>query len=665
MSRVLSLDKAYHNNIQLFFKENVALFSRVYKKIFPRSIDQTCIHFVLLFCTRENSNESQTKDESSRSSEASCSSTQPHVSEKLDSTESTDEEDINTTEKFSISGEEGRSEIKSVADGQSDEENNGDKEEDPTATTLDEVGQADMEIDEKHDPDQHISQFDSEPSMLLSFKDISNVEVTTHEFGLTDDGGDQQASETVDEEIVDSNREQNAKNDEAVESFLSSELVDVDVCATELGETQKAEEGTIQENTDVEEDKDLTPQLEENAKLLQSKQDFTQDSQQEDNDQAQKNNKGERTEAKASYGETSEVLALSENDLDDSVMPNDSSVEISFEDAPEAQGIPAVEGKSPVQGASVEIAQNTKLEMQQKEESMELTATSAHQNMSDSEDQLKFATEKDKKESNSEEEESHATFAITKEKVDTNNSNQNDNEKEISVKGISSSDQPITEAEDEIQEHETAHEDTEEIFERRRSQNQEPEKKQQSKDVEQDEMAGTSGEDEESYTEMGNREITDVMVEEKSSHAIKSNTSISGKESEAETFDKALPLENKQSPRTGQPQPENISDIKEVTSEEEEECMEKMTDSEVHQKSKEMEEEENLSLARSADWTAADLEEEDRPDESEENTTASVNKVDKVILLRLTLHTCKFDFQKCIVCQNSRFTTCDKIVLSI
>lgn len=605
--------------------------------------------FILFCCVvlfREKSKESQTEDESSHSSEASCLSTQPHVSEKLVSTESTDEEEMNTTEKLSISAEEGRSEMKSVADRQSDDENGGDKAEDPTETTLEEAGKTDMKIDENHDPDENIPLFDSEPSISLSFKDISNVEVTTHELGLSDDGGVQQESETVDKETVDPNREENIENNEAVESFPLSEVVDVDVCATELGEAQKTtEEGTVQENTDVEEDKDLTPQTEENAELSQSKQDFTQDSQQDDNDQAPKYSKKERTEAKASYGETNEALAPSKNDLDDSAMPKDSSVEISFEDAPEAQGIPEVEGENLVQDASVEILQNNKFEMQQKEESMELTATSAYPNMSDSEDQLKFKTEKDTEESTSEEEEIHAAFVISEEKVDANNSNLNDNDgkNEASVKGISSSGQPITEAEDEIQEHETDHEDTEEIFERIFSQNQEPKKKQQSKDFEQAEMADTS-EDEEGYREMGSHEVIDGTVEEHASHATKSNTSISGKEAEVETFNEALPLENKQSSRTGQSQPEDTSDVKEITSEEEEECMKKMTDSEEHQKSKETDKEETFYLARGAAWTAADLEEEDRPDESEENTTASVNKVDEVILLLLTFHTCKMDF---------------------
>uniref|UniRef100_A0A3Q3A921 RIIa domain-containing protein n=1 Tax=Kryptolebias marmoratus TaxID=37003 RepID=A0A3Q3A921_KRYMA len=93
----------------------------------------------------------------------------------------------------------------------------------------------------------------------------------------------------------------------------------------------------------------------------------------------------------------------------------------------------------------------------------------------------------------------------------------------------------------------------------------------------------------------------------------------------------------RQSPRTVEKsQPDNISEEKEITTEEEEEHVRKMTDSEVRQKSQEMEKEETFSLSGSADQTAADLEEEDRPDEPEESTIASVNKVDKVIWMPLS-----------------------------
>ncbi|XP_037837849.1 sperm surface protein Sp17 isoform X1 [Kryptolebias marmoratus] len=589
--------------------------------------------------SKEKSYESQTEDESNQSAAevSSLSITQPHVSEKLDSTEGTDEEEIHMTEKLSISGEERLSDDKSVADKQSDEEHGTDKEEDPTKTTLDEVERADIEMDDNCGPEQNIPQFDSDPTILLSAREISNV--TSHDLGLPDDeGGDQPESETVDKEIVDSDREENTEIDEVVESVSLPGLADVDVGATELEVTQKTtEESTVQENTYVVEgDKGLTPQIEENADLLQSEYEFTQGSQQEEQDQAQNNNEEEQTEAEASYEETNEGLALIESELEDNNIPKENAlVEISFEDVPEAQGI-KVEEKNLMEDASVEILQNNKLEMLQKEESVELTASSADQNISNTGDQLKFETEKDKKEVHSDEEEIQATFDISKENEHTNNSNLNDSddgEKEMGVKGISSSDQPTTEAEDEIQEHETDHEDTEEIFEGTFSQNQEPEKKQQSQypDFDQDEMTDASdGDEEEGNREMGSRESIDVRTEENPSLTTKSNTSIMEKEAEAESFDKGLPLENKQSPRTVEKsQPDNISEEKEITTEEEEEHVRKMTDSEVRQKSQEMEKEETFSLSGSADQTAADLEEEDRPDEPEESTIASVNKVDK------------------------------------
>ncbi|XP_013860721.1 neurogranin (protein kinase C substrate, RC3) b isoform X2 [Austrofundulus limnaeus] len=576
--------------------------------------------------------ESQTEDESSPSEEASSLSiTQPCVSEKPDSPEGTDEEEINMAKKLSISGQKELSGNKLVADIQSDEENTADLEEDPTKNTPDEVDRSDPERDDN----QNVPQFDSDPNILLSLREMSNVDVTPHELDLpSDEEGDQQESETVDVEIIDSNKEQNMETGKPVEFRPLSGLADVNICATDLEGTQETTEGgTVQESTYVVEgDKSTTPQLEENVELSQSELEFTQSSQQEEKDQAQKNPEEDQTEAKASYEKSNEGFSLSENDSDDSVIPKTSMVENSFEDVPEAQGIDEVEEEKLLEDATVEILQNNKLETQQKEESMELTAPLADYNISDSEDQLKFETAKDKTEGNTDEEEIHAACPTMKEMVDANASNLKDSDDdEMGVKGIISSDQPTTEAEDEIQEHETDHEDAEEIFEGILSQNQEPKKTQPSKDpdFEQDEMADTSGEDEEKgYAEMGDRENIDGSMEEVSSHATKSNTSISRRETE--TFDQGLPLENKQSPITvGKSQPENISEETQIASKEEEEYMEEMTDSYVQRNSKEMENEENIILAHSSDWAAADFEEEDSPDESEENPSASDDKVDK------------------------------------
>lgn len=579
--------------------------------------------------------ESQTEDESSPSEEASSLSiTQPCVSEKPDSTEGTDEEEINMMEKLSISGQEELSENKFVAVIQSDEENTSDMEEDPTKNPPDEVDRADIEIDDN----QNIPPFDSDPNTLLSVREMSNVDVIYQELDLpSDEGGNQEESETADKEIVDSNKEENMEIDKLVEFLPLSGLNDVKICATELEETQKETEGgCVQVSTDVDEGhKSITPQLQENVELSQSEWEFTQSSQKEENDQAQKNPEEEKTEAKASYEKSNEGLSHSENDSDDSVLPKKSLVDISFEDVPEAQGIDEVEEEKLLEDATVEILKNNILETQQKEESMELTASLADQNISDSENQLKFETAKDKKEGNTDEEEIHAAM---KEKVDASNLKDSDDD-EMGVKGISPSDQPTTEAEDEIQEHETDHNVTEEIFEGIPFQNQEPKKQLPLKDpdFEQDEMVDTSGEDEEEgYAEMGDRENIDGSMEENVSHPTKSNTLISGKE--AETFDQVLSLENKQSPRTvGKSHPEDISEETQIASNEEEEYMGEMTDSDVQQNSKDMEKEENIIPVHSLDWTAADFEEEDSPDESEENSTG--NKVDKVILNAL-FNTC-------------------------
>ncbi|KAM4565911.1 uncharacterized protein PAE49_009755 [Odontesthes bonariensis] len=615
--------------------------------------------------SKDKSYESQTEDESSNLDEASIlSTTQPHASEKADSTESTDreeeeEEENNIAEKLAGSAEIGLSERKYVADILSNEDNGTDKEKDPTITTLGQVDRPDMKIDSNPVPDQNVPQSDSDPTGLLTVRGAANVDVCAQELGVTKaEGCDQQGSASLDEEIAES-QVNVTEVAELVEIFPHSGLADVDVCAAELGGIEKTMEAeTVQEDSHVvEEEESLKHQVEETfEQSLQPQNEVMQGSQQEAEDQVEKGKQKEKTETDSSCGETNESLAHIEGASDDDILPKeDSLVEISFEDVPKAQCITAVGEKPPEEEASNDALQTNILKTQPMEDPKELTASSTDQDVSDLENQvqpeMEIEMEFDAEEQGTESH--HPAFDILKEKVDTNDSHLNysdDGEKEKGVKNISSSDQPTSEEEKEIQENEARYksEEIEEIRDDKFHQNQEYEKETQpnDSDFKEDETTDTGGGDEElcseSYSEMGHQKMNDGGWEYNPSQVTQSNTSVAGIDEESETFEESSqhePQENEEIQRTvGVSQPEDTMEEKQVTSKKAEGHTEETTDCEEQERSKAMENEEAISLSQSADCRTAGHQEAERPAESEKDTTELASQSDKVIFFLSILH---------------------------
>ncbi|XP_010727942.3 neurogranin (protein kinase C substrate, RC3) b [Larimichthys crocea] len=585
--------------------------------------------------SKEESHESHTEDETSHSEEASkLSTTQPNVSEEDDLTQSTgggEEEKHDITEKHSILTEKEPSEEESVSklqdtDVQPDELSGTDEEEDETITTFDQVDRAANEKDISSVPDQDIPQSELEASDLLSFRGISNVDVCAQELA-EDEEGDNQETAGVDKEIVDSEEEEKNEDEEPVEVLPYSGLADVDVCATELaGAGRKVEEDTAEDDTHIAEEEISEPkETVIQSSLFQSEP--PEGNQQVTEDQAETTKEEEGTET--STGRIHESLTQVEGGLDSSVIPKeDSLVEISFEDVPEAEQISE---KQPEEEDSVEVFQTDILEMQQEEESKEV-GLETDQNISDTQDHEEPEMVSDEKEMNSKGEEmesQHEGSDIIKEKVDANDSNENDgedDEKGEGVKTIASSHQPTSEADEENPEDETdnKNEDNE-----KKSEGEIHQIKSEDADLNEDGTTDTIGGDTEDihtegYSEVEDQEINDGGAENHSSQVTQSNTSTAALEAESETLEaQRLPEENEESQTTlAESQPEDTEVEKEVTSEEtilgagglvQEEKIDSEKDA--------VGEEGRISPSQTADRAAADHLEEERPLESEKDST--------------------------------------------
>ncbi|XP_047450713.1 sperm surface protein Sp17 [Mugil cephalus] len=578
--------------------------------------------------SEEKSLKSQTEDESGHSAEASLlSTTQPNVS---DLTEGTAEEETHNP----ISVETGLSEVEAInkfpnADIQADELSGTDEEKDPT--TLDPVDSNADETCSTSVPDQNKPQSELEPTGLLSFGGISNVDVCAQELGATEDeGADKQGAEDNETE------EEEDHVAEPVDIFPYSGLADVDVCAAELGGTERTMEGpTVQgEKHGVEEEEGLKQSEETGVESSLTQSEITEGNQEEEEeDQAEKTKEENRTGTKASSGETHESLAHTVGGLDGNFIPKeDSLVEISFEDVPEAQQITEVGEKQPEEEGSLEVLETKILEMQQKEESTELAPSATDQNVSDTQDydilkmegaETNVVPEREKIESQ------HEVLDIIQEHVDTNDSNLNDSddeEKEKGVKNISSSDQPTGEAEKENQEDTTDHkyEDSEEISQSTFHQGEDSEKVEN--DVKCDETTDEVGEG--GYSEMEGQELNDHGPEKNSSQMTQSDTSAAGVEAESANFEVGvlhLTEENVGIERAlEESQPGDTVEKEEVMSKEAHELSEARTDSEGQDKGDAIQEENNISLT-------ADHQGEERTLETERDTTEfEGNSSDKV-----------------------------------
>ncbi|XP_032365770.1 histone acetyltransferase KAT6B [Etheostoma spectabile] len=621
--------------------------------------------------SKEKSFESQPEEESSDSAEPSNVSTkQPNVSEEVNLTESTDEEEEDVdddqeeeeedvddddddreeeeeeeeeeekhdiTEKGVISVGMGHSEDKSVnlipaADVQPDELIGTEEEKEPTITTLDQVDRAANRIDINSALDQDISQSELEPTDLLSFRGISNVDVRAQEQGMAEEeGSDEQDIVVVDEDIVDPEEEENADAEEPVEVFPYS---DVNVCATELRGTEKTIEWvTAEDDTHVIDEESSKPQSEETFAQSLSQFEIHEGNQQEAEDQIEMTKEEEGPEAEASSGALHASLAHVEGGIDSNVIPKeDSLVEISFEDVPDVQ---EVEEKQQEEEGPVEVLQAKVLETQQEEESKEPTALATDQNISSTLDHDEPEMIGVEKEANSEGggmKSQHKASDMT-EKVDTNDSNLNDSDDDEKHEGVriisSASHQPTNESDKENPEEETDHknEDNEKISEGEFHQNEASEKEAKSNNpnVKEDETTDTVGRDEEDihtegYNMVEDQEIDDGGVENLSSQVTQSNISTAAVEKESETLETSaqhLPKENEASQRTSvESQPEDTVIEKEVISKEGSlEAEERVEEGkvEIQEKSEAMCEEESISPAQSVGRPAADHQGEERP----------------------------------------------------
>ncbi|XP_004543786.3 neurogranin (protein kinase C substrate, RC3) b isoform X4 [Maylandia zebra] len=526
--------------------------------------------------SKEKSFESRIEDKSSRSDEIS----HPNVSKK---TENTDNEE--SVYRFR------------TAAAQSEEPSGTDNQSDPAVTVFDQVDRAANKIV----PDQNIPHFELEPTDLSSFRGLSNVDVCALELIASEDEEvNKQGPAVAHEELVDSGEEENTEVVEPVEVIQYSGLADVDVCAAELEGTEGTMKGATAENVTRVSEENLKHQPEDIlVKSSVAQAEITENNREQAEDQPDKGNE-ERTETEAYSGETHESVAHSRGSLDGNVIPKeDSLVEISFEDVPEAQQISKAAEKQPEEQSSTNALQMDVLEMREKEESEDTTAIPTGHCVADTQGSHKHEAEK----------------GVNRAKW-TDDLNLSDDDEKEKGEDTSSLNQHSTEAEKENQEYETnpAIENNEQLSEAifLKSEDSEKETGSDDPDFKEGHMTDVVGGDIEEthkkvYSKTRDQEINDGGAENNSSQATQSNTSMARMGAEREVFEERAqhPPENEESRITlVWSQPEDTVEEKEVTSKEGEELGEGMTDSEIQEKSAMMHEEEKITLPHSADWAA-------------------------------------------------------------
>ncbi|TNN46565.1 Midasin [Liparis tanakae] len=257
--------------------------------------------------------------------------------------------------------------------------------------------------------ERHSHQSELEPTDS-SFRAIGNVDVCAGESGTPEDeGGDEQETGRLDEEHVESEG--------------------VVVSAAELGATERTNEGA----TDEDEDDRSNLQPEETVAQSTWSESETPEYKQ---DQVEEEKEEEATETEASPGGIDESSAHITGGLDGNAAPTkDSLVEISFDDVPEDQQIKMVDEEE----GPVEVSQSKILEMEEQEDSEEVTGVAT--------DQDELESTGDENAVHSEGEESHYEINY----LNLNDSDDDEEEEEEERKGVktSSSHQPTTEADEE------------------------------------------------------------------------------------------------------------------------------------------------------------------------------------------------------------------------
>lgn len=522
--------------------------------------------------------ESESEDELSHSAEDSnISTTQLNISEEVNLTESTEEE-----EQYNMSLERRLSEEESVnrfpgATIQSDDLSGTEEERGPTTSQL-KVDRKSNEYESSTLAEQAIPQSELESTDILSFSGVSNVDVCAQELEMAeveDAAGHEKFASDDDEEILHSEGEGTAEV-EPVEVFPYSGLASVDVCATELGEAATAE---------------MYAHAVEEESLKQPKEALVQSEDQEEITKPE-----EETGNEAFSEEIHESLSHTEGSLYIlDVTKDDSLVDISLED--DVSAVATGQTISGNQGDEYEM-EGTEMEVYSEGEEME-----SH----------------------------HQASEIMTGKVDRSESNLNhsdDDEEGEGVKNISSSHQPTTESDAEDSENETDHknEDKMKISEGELHQDQNQDFEQEANlnnsDCEEDQKDMPT----EGYSVMRGEEMNDGDAENISSQVIQS--SMSAVEKESETFEASvqhLTEENDESRgKPAESQSEDTMEEEEVTLKDGEELLgEGTADHEIQERSDAMREEERISPTHSADGTVADDQEEQRSRGCEKEITAS------------------------------------------
>lgn len=476
-------------------------------------------------------------------------------------------------------------------------------------------------------PDQDIPQSKLELSDLSSSRCFSDIDVCAQELGTAykDEVGDKVETAVVDKEVIDSEERTGAEGPE--EDLPYSVLAGTNAFSTELvGNESAIEEATAEDVEDR-----SNPQPVENILLPLSESETPEDTPQEAADQAETTK--EKKEIQISSGEMHEHLTDIDGVLDsNATLKEDSLVEISFEDVPEAQQIKEFREKQPEEEDSLEDLQTNIMEVQPKEESKEVAAVASGQNISVTQDQDKYEMVGVEKEVNpeAEEMESPQEASVMKEKVDANDFSlkYEDDKKGEGGKTISASDQPTSTAGEEDPEYKIDHinGNTGEISEGKSQQNDsnDPDFKDETTDM-------IRKDKEDTYTE-GCGEVEDQEIsdggEDNHSKVTQSNSPTAAMEAESETLEEQhLAEEDEESQRAlAETQPEDTGVENEVTSKEKTSEAEGLgeegeTDSVIQEKRDVTFDDGSMSPSQNADHPAADHQGEEQPLRSEKDST--------------------------------------------
>lgn len=296
-----------------------------------------------------------------------------------------------------------------------------------------------------------------------------------------DDRSEQEG--VLDTNMVDSNEKTEAEEQEEV--FPHSGCPGVNVCEAKFEEKDNAMEGSAAKG-DRQEGGDEKPQNEE-ARLslfesLKSEYERPEDGKRQVEDQ------GETTEELEGLQTCSEETHDRLINIEDSKV--DSSVEVSFEDLPEAQGIKEFGDRQPEEQDAVEVLQ-TNMEMLPVEESKEIAALAPDQNVSVTQDREHEMVGVEK-EANAEMK-SQQEVSVTKEGEDTNDPNLFDEEDEMGKgdKVVSSSDQPTGTPESDNPESERGHTHESSLKKRCEAESQQKDPNSEEAEINEDEEHGS------------------------------------------------------------------------------------------------------------------------------------------------------------------------------